>query len=73
MRFKECQIEKIKEQVSIQKKEDLTTREKEERDLPERDDFQRDYARILYSSSFRRLQGKMQILGVESTAFLETD
>lgn len=69
MRFKECQIEKIKEQVSIQKKEDLTTREKEEKDLPERDDFQRDYARILYSSSFRRLQGKMQILGVESTAF----
>lgn len=31
--------------------------------------FQRDYARILYSSSFRRLQGKMQILGVCPTAF----
>lgn len=69
MGFKKCQIEKIKEQVSIQKKEDLTTREKKEKDLPERDPFQRDYARILYSSSFRRLQGKMQILGVESTAF----
>ena len=35
----------------------------------QRDDFHRDYSRILYSSSFRRLQGKMQILGIESTAF----
>lgn len=34
-----------------------------------RDDFHRDYTRILYSSSFRRLQGKMQILGVEPSAF----
>ena len=34
-----------------------------------RDVFQRDYARILYSSSFRRLQGKMQILGINPTAF----
>lgn len=34
-----------------------------------RSEYSRDYARILYSSSFRRLQGKMQILGVESTAF----
>lgn len=24
-------------------------------------DFQRDYTRIMYSSSFRRLQGKMQL------------
>ena len=29
----------------------------------------RDYARVLYSSSFRRLQGKMQLLGVSSTDF----
>lgn len=35
----------------------------------DRPEFARDYARILYSSSFRRLQGKMQILGVESTAY----
>lgn len=34
-----------------------------------RSEYARDYARILYSSSFRRLQGKMQILGIESTAF----
>ena len=33
------------------------------------DVYHRDYSRILYSSSFRRLQGKMQILGIESTAF----
>ena len=34
-----------------------------------RDEFMRDYARILYSSSFRRLQGKMQLLGINSTNF----
>lgn len=34
-----------------------------------RDIFQRDYARVLYSPSFRRLQCKMQILGVNSAAF----
>lgn len=34
-----------------------------------RDDFQRDYARILYSSSFRRLQGKMQLFEVNAEKF----
>ncbi|MFA6789439.1 MAG: dNTP triphosphohydrolase [Arcobacteraceae bacterium] len=34
-----------------------------------RDEFMRDYARILYSSSFRRLQGKMQLLGINATNF----
>lgn len=34
-----------------------------------RNPYQRDYARILYSSAFRRLQGKMQILGIETSAF----
>ncbi|MCT7552770.1 dGTP triphosphohydrolase [Aliarcobacter butzleri] len=29
----------------------------------------KDYARILYSSSFRRLQGKMQLLGINSSNF----
>ena len=33
------------------------------------DEYMRDYARVLYSSSFRRLQGKMQLLGIESTHF----
>lgn len=45
-----------------------------DREYPEdraecRSEYARDYARVLYSSSFRRLQGKMQILGIESTAF----
>lgn len=35
----------------------------------ERNPYHRDYTRILYSSSFRRLQGKMQILGIQSDAF----
>lgn len=34
-----------------------------------RDPYMRDYARILYSSSFRRLQGKMQMLGIDATRF----
>lgn len=35
----------------------------------QRNEFWRDYARVLYSSSFRRLQGKMQLLGVNQTGF----
>lgn len=35
----------------------------------ERNEFSRDYARILYSSSFRRLQGKMQLLGINASHF----
>ncbi|MCC8089528.1 MAG: dNTP triphosphohydrolase, partial [Rikenellaceae bacterium] len=31
--------------------------------------YQRDYARIMYSSSFRRLQGKMQLLGIKNDQF----
>ncbi len=38
-------------------------------DSRDRDEYERDYARILYSSSFRRLQGKMQLLGVDHTSF----
>lgn len=34
-----------------------------------RQDLMRDYARVLYSSSFRRLQGKMQLLGVDANKF----
>lgn len=32
-------------------------------------EFQRDYTRIMYSSSFRRLQGKMQLLGLRGSRF----
>lgn len=34
-----------------------------------RSEFERDCSRILYSSSFRRLQEKMQLIGVETAAF----
>lgn len=39
-------------------------------DERERDAYARDYARILYSASFRRLQGKMQLLGVDRHNFI---
>ena len=32
-------------------------------------EFQRDYTRVMYSSSFRRLQGKMQLLGLNDSGF----
>lgn len=32
-------------------------------------EYQRDYSRIMYSSSFRRLQGKMQLLGIQNDQF----
>ncbi|WP_282754745.1 deoxyguanosinetriphosphate triphosphohydrolase family protein [Desulfuromonas thiophila] len=34
-----------------------------------RNNYQRDYARVLYSSSFRRLQGKMQLIGIDPSHF----
>ncbi|MBD5226358.1 MAG: SDR family oxidoreductase [Bacteroidales bacterium] len=44
---------------------DFKAREIEEPE--DRNCYERDYARILYSASFRRLQGKMQILGLGMT------
>lgn len=42
----------------------------EEENRPRADGcFQRDYARIMYSSSFRRLQGKMQLLSIKNDQF----
>lgn len=32
-------------------------------------EFHRDFSRIMYASSFRRLQGKMQLLGIKSDQF----
>lgn len=40
-----------------------------ETNATERNPYHRDFTRILYSPSFRRLQGKMQILGVQNDAF----
>lgn len=42
--------------------------EEETRHRPE-GPFQRDFSRIMYSSSFRRLQGKMQLLGIREDQF----
>ena len=33
-------------------------------------EYQRDYTRILYSSAFRRLQGKMQLFAIQSDQFI---
>lgn len=41
----------------------------ESSDQRTREECMRDYARVLYSSSFRRLQGKMQLLGVDAHTF----
>jgi dGTPase len=41
----------------------------EEEERRTRNHYQRDYARVLYSSSFRRLQGKMQLLGIDHSHF----
>lgn len=41
----------------------------EEVGTTKRNEFHRDFTRILYSASFRRLQGKMQILGIQNDAF----
>lgn len=65
--MKQEQIDEIIRQYDSIK--DLEGRETVESDLSMRNEFQRDYARILYSPSFRRLQGKMQINGVKSDAF----
>lgn len=47
---------------------ELPVHEEESRYRPD-GPFQRDYARIMYSSSFRRLQGKMQLLGIKNDQF----
>lgn len=40
-----------------------------EENVRDRNPLQRDYSRIMYSSSFRRLQGKMQLLGIQNDKF----
>lgn len=48
---------------------ELSEREYTETGATDRNPFHRDFTRILYSASFRRLQGKMQILGIQNDAF----
>lgn len=68
-KFTREQIREIKRQYSFLEHSLMKAREHGRNGYSTRDDFHRDYTRILYSSSFRRLQGKMQILGVEPSAF----
>lgn len=49
---------------------ELEVREHEEdENIRERNPLKRDYARVIYSTSFRRQQGKMQLFEVNSKAF----
>lgn len=67
--FSSYQKEEIERQYRMLKQSVLNDRQYGEDGYTQRNPFHRDYTRILYSSSFRRLQGKMQILGIEPTAF----
>ena len=51
------------------KNANLKERRYDEPGMTQRNPYHRDFTRILYSSSFRRLQGKMQILGIQNDAF----
>lgn len=68
-KFNKNDIKEIKRQDKLIHTANISTREHELKGYYTRNPYQRDYARILYSAAFRRLQGKMQILGVENSAF----
>jgi len=71
MSFNDEQKKEIRRQYKLLLSDVMNKRENESAAgvYTQRDDFQRDYSRILYSASFRRLQGKMQINGIKSDAF----
>ena len=54
----------------IEHEEVLRQRTNEEKDSRDRAEYQRDYTRILYSSAFRRLQGKMQLMPMNGMNFI---
>ncbi|ANW22972.1 deoxyguanosinetriphosphate triphosphohydrolase [Vibrio coralliilyticus] len=62
-------VEYAKEQEALVKKLEYRVHNHDDGRSEGRQDLMRDYARVLYSSSFRRLQGKMQLLGVDSSKF----
>lgn len=62
-------VKEIRSQYNVLRDQKMKEREHKLEEYSKRNEFHRDYTRILYSSSFRRLQGKMQIFGIESTAF----
>lgn len=62
--------EQKKQYLESLKGEAVRKRLHEEDNNPRRDgEFQRDYSRVMYASSFRRLQGKMQLLGIKPDQF----
>ena len=70
MKFSKAEIKEIMRQDKLLRANPkMCRREYGLNGYPKRNPYQRDYARILYSSAFRRLQGKMQILGIETSAF----
>ena len=65
-------ISEIKTQLYnpiIQKDYFLRTRVNKDADSRDRPPYQRDYTRIMYSTAFRRLQGKMQLLDLRKSKF----
>lgn len=50
---------------NLNKRYDSTEQPRDRKD----GEFHRDFSRIMYASSFRRLQGKMQLLGIKSDQF----
>lgn len=69
MNFTADDIKEIKRQDKLIHTTKISVREHGLKGYDTRNPYQRDYARILYSAAFRRLQGKMQILGIETSAF----
>lgn len=68
-KFSKNDINEIKRQDKLIHTAKISAREHGLKGYGIRNPYQRDYARILYSAAFRRLQGKMQILGIENSAF----
>lgn len=69
MNLNEDDVKEIKRQDKLIHTSKISLREHGSKGYSTRNPYQRDYARILYSAAFRRLQGKMQILGIETSAF----
>lgn len=59
-------LDPLNDNEDLKHRQDMSEKNRERPD----GEFQRDYTRILYSSSFRRLQGKMQLYAVESDQFM---
>ena len=70
MSIKEIKAKLIEKKVALHTIKGRWNDTQEQLDVSrKRYNFQRDYARLIYSSAFRRLQGKMQLLGVNSSRY----